>query len=439
MSALLQITMALGSVAMLVTLMAIVRRLAQSWKISAEVQRKLVHIGTGLYALVLPWLFSDQWPVYLLVALSLLVMLVLRLPNSRLGNTLHGVERQSYGDFLLAISIGLCLFLAEGRMFLYVLPIAVLTLGDAAAALAGSKYGTLIFRIEDGHKSFEGSAVFFFVTLIISVFCLMIMTPFAPLNIIVLSLMVAGFGTVVEATSWRGYDNLFLPMGILLFLSEHAADPLSELLLLAVLFVACTVAFMVVAPRVGLTYHAASVYVTAVFLLLIGTAFQNALVPILVLVAHAWCRSTAPCQSKFPDLDIVAGLAIISFGWWVLGNATTANAISFYGITSMGMLMGFCALALTPRRPFIRVVGMLLVAAALFGIRSIVIELNPDNTNWNGPMWPVIAICFALTTFVPSIWHQSFAHTRVAKVTALALLIPLAYYLYSIKLAGYLI
>jgi hypothetical protein len=70
--------------------MALVRRAAQSMQISAEVQRKLIHVGTGLYAILLPWLFPDRWPVYVLIGVTLVVMLVLRLPNSRLGRRSTG-------------------------------------------------------------------------------------------------------------------------------------------------------------------------------------------------------------------------------------------------------------------------------------------------------------------------------------------------------------
>jgi len=249
----LQISLALGSVVILLALMGLVRHLAGRWDIRAEVQRKLVHVGTGLYALSLPWLFPDRWPVYFLVALTLVVMLVLRLPGSRLGGTLHQVERQSYGDLFLAISVGLCLFLAGDQLYLYVLPIAVLTLADAAAALAGSTYGTRFFKIEEGEKSIEGSAVFFVLTLLIALVCMMVMTTLSPANVLLLSLMVAGFGTFIEAASWRGFDNLFLPMGLLIFLSVHAESAVPELLILAGLFVASVVGFKAVGRKMGLT------------------------------------------------------------------------------------------------------------------------------------------------------------------------------------------
>ncbi|PRY75488.1 phytol kinase [Yoonia maritima] len=434
----LQIALALGSVAILLGLMAVVRHYADVWRIGAEVQRKLIHIGTGLYALCLPWLFPDHWPVYFLVVLTLVVMLVLRLPNSRLGGTLHGVERRSYGDLLLAISVGLCLFLAGDQLYLYVLPIAVLTLADAAAALAGTTYGTQFFRVEDGEKSIEGSVVFFVITLLISIVCLLTMTPYAPLNIIVISLMVAAFGTLVEATSWRGFDNLFLPIGLLIFLAVHAASPLPNLIALALLFAISIVAFKAISPKIGLTNHASHVYVTTVFILLAVTAVQNAVIPILVLAAHAWSRSSAPCEGKYPDLDIVAALALISLGWLILGNATEWNAISFYGISAIGMLSALCALAASAQSTVRRIVILSGLAAAIVSIRKVTIDLNPDNTNWNGPMWPMVVANLALAAAIVTLFPQLFARARVTKITIISLVIPLSTYLYSVGFSGLL-
>ncbi len=392
----------------------------------------MVHIGTGLYALCLPWLFPDRWPVYFLVGVTLLVMLVLRLPGSRLGKTLHGVERQSYGDLLLAVSVGLCLFLAGDELFLYVLPIAVLTLADAAAALAGSTYGTRFFKVEEGRKSLEGSAVFFTVTMLLSMICLMLMTPIEPANIIVLSLIVAGFGTFVEAASWRGFDNLFLPMGLLIFLSVHETSNVAELLALTGVFAASILAFQVAAAKIGISTHAANVYVTTVFLLLAVTAPQNAIFPILVLAAHAWSRNAVPCRGKYPDLDIVAGLALISFGWLALGNVTDWNAVSFYGLTAMGVMIGLCAIALTGRGIALRLGTLAVIAVAAFILRAKIIGLNPVSANWNGPMWSTTVVAVAIAIFACTVFPHAFLRARVTKLTLLCLIVPLAVYLFSI-------
>ena len=433
MNPVLQLTMALGSVAVLLGLMAVVRQLAGHWSLSAEVQRKLVHIGTGLYALVLPWIFPQHWPVYVLVTVTLLVMLVLRLPGSRLGGTLHGVDRQSYGDLLLAVSVGLCLFLAGDRLFLYVLPIAVLTLADAAAALAGSTYGRRFFPVEDSQKSIEGSTVFFAVTLLVSMVCLMLMTALPPLNILVLSVLVAAFGTLVEAASWRGFDNMFLPLGLLIFLSVHAEDTLPGLLAFAAFFATCLLAAKFVAPRIGLTQHVARVYVTAVFLLLAMTAVQNAVFPILTLAAHIWSRRAAPCTARFPDLDIVAGLALVSFGWLALGTATGWNAVSFYGLTTMGMMIGLSAVALGRKQRV--VLGGTCIAAC--AVRAAVMALNTPDKTWSGPMWPAVLACIALAALIPTAFPQAFVQSRVMKLTLLSLVIPLATYFAAIYLKGH--
>lgn len=439
MSAPLQIAIAFGSVAVLLALMALVRRMAAAHDIGPEMQRKLVHIGTGLYALTLPWLFPERWPVYLLVAITLVVMMVLRLPKvatSGLGATLHGVERQSYGDILLAVAVAMCLFLSGDRPYLYVLPIAVLTLADAAAALAGSSYGRKFFTVEEGRKSIEGSVVFFTLTFLISLVCLMLMTPLPPVNMLLLSLMVAGFGTMVEATSWRGFDNLFLPVGLLIFLSTHAnKDPLT-LAFLALGFASSVIAFLSIAGPLGLTRHSARVYVIAVFLLLAVTAFHNALIPILVLFIHAWSRSANPGTGQFPDLDIVAAIALISFGSLVLGLATGWNAVSFYVVTMMGLATAFAALALVPQPMWLRLAALTAIIFGLCALRLWSITGNPPASNWAGPFWEAVLVSLALNALVPSLSPQRFRDHRVAKLSVLALIVPLAAYLYAISTVG---
>lgn len=439
MSVLVQVLLAFGSVLVLLGLMAAVRKTAQKLGLGAEIQRKLVHIGTGLYALTLPWLFPARWPVYMLIAITLLVMLTLRLPRFSkvgLGSTLHGVDRKSYGDLLLALSIGVCFFLAQGNTLHYVLPIAVLTLADAAAALAGTVYGTKLYKVEDSHKSVEGSVVFFVVTLLIAFVCLMLLADLPALNVLALSLIVASFGTLVEAQSWRGFDNLFLPLGLLVFLDVHGDSTLSDLATLAGMFLVTTVSFRIIGPKFGLTAHAARVYVVVVFLLLAVTAVQNAILPVLVLVAHAWCRTTNPSNAKYPDLDIVASLALFSFGWLILGNATGLNAISFYGVSALGLTMGLSVIALKPARPVYRVFGIFGVATALFFILQGVSAVNPVLSNGTEPLAGVSLVVLVFLIAITSSFPEMFSQDRVLKLTLLSVIIPLGYYLFALIQIG---
>lgn len=427
MSATLQIAIALTSLLVLLGMMALVRRAAQAYGLSAEIQRKLVHIGTGLYALCLPWLFTDRWPVFVLLGLTMLVMLALRLPsvaNGGLGAALHGVERQSYGDFMLAIAIGLCFLLSNGQAVLYVLPIAVLTLADAAAALAGSTYGKRFFQVEDGTKSFEGSAIFFLVTLVISMVCLLLLSDVPRPNVIALSLICAAFGALVEADSWQGFDNLFLPMGLLLFLSENLTDTPIELLLLMLGFLVTVISFRKVANHLGLSRHSARVYVIAVFLLMSVTALENMILPLAVLAAHIWARSQTASNARFPDLDIVAGLGLISFMWLGLGNATEMNTIGYYALSNMGMCIGLSAIATSvmhkvPRIGVITGLGIMLGALCLW-----VIGRN-DAASWTGGMLPEVIAVLALCGLVPLAYPARYQNNRVLRISLLALTVPL--------------
>ncbi len=434
-----QVLLALGSVAVLLGLMAVVRKLAKITGLGAEVQRKLIHMGTGLYALTLPWLFPDRWPVYMLIGITLVVLLLLRLPRFSkvgLGATLHGIERKSYGDILLGLSIGVSFFLAQGDALLYVLPIAVLTLADAAAALVGTAYGTKLFQVEESHKSVEGSVVFFIVTLLIAVVSLMLLGDLPVLNILALSLMIAAFGTLVEAQSWRGFDNLFLPLGLLVFLSAHTNSSLTQLATLAALFLVSIVSFRLLGPKLGLTPHAARVYVVVVFLVLAVTAIQNAILPVLVLAAHAWCRTTNPCNDKFPDLDVVASLALFSFGWLILGNATGWNAISFYGISAMGLTMGLSVIALESSRALLRVPAILGITAVLYFIRQGISFANPVTSNWAEPLGGIALLVLALVIVMTVLFFGSFRSERVLKLTVPSVILPLGYYFYSMNQSG---
>lgn len=424
-----QIGLALASVGVLLGLMALVRKGAQGMGLGAEVQRKLVHVGTGLFALTLPWIFPDRWPVYMLIGLTLVVMTLLRLPRFAKGiaGALHGVERSSYGDFLLAVSVGLCFFLAGGEALFYVLPLAVLTLADAAAALVGTRYATRLYQVEDGHKSLEGTAAFFLVTLLLAIICLMFLADLAPANILALALMVTAFATLVEAQSWRGFDNLFLPLGLLVFLSVHVDSSLAELAVLAGLFLAAILGFHFVGTRVGLSGHACRVYVVAMFLVLAVTAPQNAVLPALVLVSHAWASLQAPGRDEYGDLDVVASLAIISFGWLAVGNATGLSAIGFYGLTAMGLTMALSVIALRGHIPWI-----ILIALGLFGLREAVVVLNPRGSNWAEPLGVLAALCLVFMAALPWLWPGFFAKDRILKLTVAAMIFPAISYVYLV-------
>ena len=69
----------------------------------AELTRKAVHVGMGLIALTLPWVFDRTWPVLVLCGGLAAAFLALKIfaRQSPLGAAMHDVNRSSRGRSLL--------------------------------------------------------------------------------------------------------------------------------------------------------------------------------------------------------------------------------------------------------------------------------------------------------------------------------------------------
>jgi len=205
-----------------------------------ELVRKLLHIGMGSVTLSFPWLFDEAWPILVLGVLSVGGMLSLRLVKglkSSLGCVVSGVSRVSLGEiyFPLAVGILFLLYLHEvpdqpaRRQILYCVPLLLLTLADAVAALIGVNYGKWHYTTSDGRKSTEGSLAFF----ICAFFCvhvpLLLSGITRPLETLLIALLIAWLATMFEAISWAGLDNLALPLISYLLLRIYLELPADEL------------------------------------------------------------------------------------------------------------------------------------------------------------------------------------------------------------------
>ncbi|MCB1546842.1 MAG: hypothetical protein KDJ41_03210 [Hyphomicrobiaceae bacterium] len=431
MSVLADLALIVGSVGALLAVMAGVRTAGHRFGWSAELQRKAVHVATGSYAMLLPLLFQSRWPVLLLVGVTLVVMIVLRLPalaERGIGSTVHGVERASYGDMLLALSIGFLFVRSQGNAVLYVLPLAVLTLSDAAAALAGSAYGRRTFAVEAGSKSLEGVAVFFLVTWIVAMVLLLLMTDVPRANVVTLGLLIAAFGALIEADSWRGFDNLFLPVGLHLFLAGHVTSAPLALAILAAGFVAVVLLMHVVGRPLGLTPHAARAHAVALFLICSYTSPGNAILPALAVIAHAALRAARPTRSPFPDLDNLAVLVGLSLFWLFIGEYSGPTAIGFYNLTFAGVTAALVCLTLAGS-PRVWKIG---IAAAAVGLLMVlfhlVASLDVATSRHFGDLrgWALASLVVVASLTLAS--PQWFDRYRSPRVAALAAAIPLVGY-----------
>lgn len=193
-----------------------VRWLVMRTGASVEIARKSVHVTLGFGCVVFPWIFDRPLPVWVLTGFVTILLGVLRIiPSLRtgVGSALHGIKRLSYGDILFAPSVAAVFYWAQDRPLLYVIPIGILTISDAAGALAGTHWGRRRYGCGDGFKTVEGSLMFF-VTAFLCVFLPLYMSGESdPLRAFWIALILATLAMMAEGTADRGFDNLVVPVG----------------------------------------------------------------------------------------------------------------------------------------------------------------------------------------------------------------------------------
>lgn len=412
----------------ILALMAIVRHVARSFALSAEMQRKIIHVAVGTSSLFFPLVFSSPLPVIVLVLCALVVMFWLRWPGQRsggLGDVLHSVKRASYGEIYLALSVAFLFLMSQGRPVLYVLPLLVITLADTASALVGTTYGRMRFAVSDGSKSFEGVIAFFTVTWMCGMIVLLLMSDTARLNVIVLSFLIAGFCALVEADSWRGLDNLFVPIGAHLLLARHLETDPAALLVVSAAFVIAVAIAIRYAGKLGISKHAARACMINLFLLLAVTSPINAILPMAAVAMHVLARKHNPCRSKTPDLDLLAALAGVSLLWLFAGSAVGASVIALFNLTFVGVAVILAVLAATgdgiDRSWRLALVPFLAVVALIaFGV----IRANPVEVQWYDPAWPPIVAEIVIALAAAVALRTWFAKWRAPKAFGITLILP---------------
>jgi phytol kinase len=196
-----------------------------------EVVRKLMHVGLGLTVLTFPWVFDDVWPVLLVIGLALGLLAAVRLVSglrAKLGSVLGGVARKSLGEFYFAVAVATLFVVSRGLPYeniLYCVPLLVLALADAVAALIGVTYGHFQYVTVDGKKSAEGSTAFFLAAFFSVHVPLLLATDVGRAETLLIALILGFVIMLFEAIAWRGLDNLFIPLVCFLALKIYLGPP----------------------------------------------------------------------------------------------------------------------------------------------------------------------------------------------------------------------
>ena len=416
-------------IAAILALMFAVRKVAGHFGLSPELQRKIVHVAVGISSLFFPLVFSGPFPVLVLILLAVVVMLTMRRTKSKedgLGSVLHSVSRPSYGEVYLAAAVAILFFRSDANPVLYVLPMLVITLSDTASALVGTAYGRIRFVVEDGTKSIEGALAFFMVTWICAMITLLLLSDAERINVIILSFLIAAFCTLVEADSWRGLDNLFVPVGAHLLLERYMAEDPLALLLIASFFTIMILGVTRFSGKLGLTKQEARSRTILIFLILTATSPMNTVLPFFAVFGHALAHKSSPCRSKLPVLDLIAVSACVGLFWLVAGESIGTTVISLFNINFAGVAVVFITLsAFGSHRKSWPKYSLIPVFLIMVALSTLIIQQNPIDAVWYDPVWPPIFISLgicALTAWKQPDWFKRY---RAPKAYGIAMIAPL--------------
>jgi phytol kinase len=192
-------------------LIIITEILHRACKLPVESSRKFIHVSGGLICLALPAFFSSHWWL-LPLAVTCFALLFITYKRNWLAS-IHQTKRKSVGSVLFPIPVYGCFLLAQtchDDLYFY-LPIALLTVSDTAAEIAGNKWGSKGRVFFNGQKTFAGSLAFFLTALPVSLLCLYIMHRWPIGSILLPATRIGVAASITEAITLHGWDNLTVP------------------------------------------------------------------------------------------------------------------------------------------------------------------------------------------------------------------------------------
>ncbi len=188
--------------------------------------RKLIHIGAGMWIWVILLLF-DHWYLAIIPTATFTVFNALFL-RFHIFSAMDPKEGATRGTVYFALSCTLLLAMfhtgwasgfPRGITYIAMSGIMTMTWGDAFSAIIGKRFGRHTYSII-GHskRTIEGSLAGFVFTFITVAITLRILSPLNFSLVLIGGLVAAIVGTLLEAISPGGTDNLSVPIGVALML-----------------------------------------------------------------------------------------------------------------------------------------------------------------------------------------------------------------------------
>jgi phytol kinase len=319
----------------LVVFIALVSAAPDLGRTSGELKRKIVHAGLGISTLFFPVFFNDTWSVFLLgVFVSGFFCLIRIVPilKRTIGKSLYQINRDSKGEFFFVLSVITLFYLSRRNLVLYVIPLLILTLCDSAAALVGKRFGRFRYAVSDGLKSIEGNIAFFCCSFLLIMAILWINIDLGFQKIILISILLSSLGTLLEAMSWKGFDNLLVPLGVYFLLKDCLTRTPSELLQIFTVFQSLIVLSLLLEQLSNLNVHGFMIAICSGFFFWNLGGWPWLAIPLLIFFAHILfsnIQKEATVYDRGPVLSVAAG----GFFWLIVDYFFQINhALYFFSL-----------------------------------------------------------------------------------------------------------
>jgi phytol kinase len=311
--------------------------------------RKLMHMGAGLVALSLPWLFDDPWPVVVLTFVSALAMAAVKwlaVLRQNVGQVTGGVLRSTLGEICFPLGTGVLFVLARGDRLLYSIPLLILTFADASAALIGVFYGVRRYTTSEGVKTLEGSLAFFQAAFLSTLVPLLLFSDVGRAETLLIALLMALLSMLLDATAWWGLDNLLIP--VLSFLMLRVFIQLDAASLTVQLIVTVAMIVFVLVWRKRTTLNDSALLATVIYGYLCWTlgGWEWVLPPLLLLLSYNLLSPSDVGDHARPyTVQVVLGVGAVGLFWLLLAAGSDSPHFYFPYMLSFAAQLAMIGLA----------------------------------------------------------------------------------------------
>ena len=191
--------------------------LRKRFGLSSDFTRKVIHVGVGNWIFLWPFTFQYWYTICIPPA----IFIVLNYVSYR-KEVFKAMERKEKAGglgtvyYAFSLTVLSAAFWYVGEAWIAALGMMLMAWADGLADVVGRRYGSHLYSVFGSIKSIEGSVGFFIIGILSSTVTILFFTTFwnlvLPQSIFLISVLISGFGTFIEALSPRGTDNLTVPI-----------------------------------------------------------------------------------------------------------------------------------------------------------------------------------------------------------------------------------